>query len=58
MDTFDPVNFFVDLIGADAMVVHVNPLQELIQKNGEPEFTGLLKKLSNLVKAGKYSCDS
>ncbi len=50
MDTLDSINFLVDLVEADAMVVHLNPLQELIQKNGEPEFTGLLKKIKKLVK--------
>jgi isopentenyl-diphosphate delta-isomerase len=50
MDTFDSINFLADLVEADAMVVHVNPLQELIQKGGEPEFTGLLKKIRKLVK--------
>ncbi len=50
MHSLDPINFLVDLIEADAMVVHVNPLQELIQKGGEPEFTGLLKKIRKMVK--------
>ncbi|MBT8378848.1 MAG: type 2 isopentenyl-diphosphate Delta-isomerase [Ignavibacteria bacterium] len=40
----------VDLIEADAMVVHVNPLQELIQHEGNPNFRGLLKNISKLVK--------
>ncbi len=53
MDNFDQINFLVDLIEADAMVLHVNPLQELIQKGGEPEFTGLLKKLRKMVKQVK-----
>ncbi len=47
---FDDVKFLVDLVEADAMVVHVNPLQELIQRNGQPSFLGLLKKLEKLVK--------
>lgn len=50
MDTFDEVNFLVELVEADAMVIHVNPLQELIQRGGEPEFTGLLKKIRKMVK--------
>lgn len=50
MNTPNPVNYLVDLIEADAMVIHVNPLQELIQKNGEPDFPGLLKKIKSLVK--------
>lgn len=49
MDSFDSVNFLVDLVEADAMVIHINPLQELIQKGGEPEFKGLLKKIKKLV---------
>ena len=50
MENFDAINFLVDLVEADAMVVHVNPLQELIQKDGEPQFLGLLKKIKKLVK--------
>lgn len=50
MNKFDSINFLVDLVEADAMVIHVNPLQELIQKGGEPEFSGLLKKIRKLVK--------
>jgi isopentenyl-diphosphate delta-isomerase len=50
MENFDAINFLVDLVEADAMVVHVNPLQELIQKGGEPQFMGLLKKIRRLVK--------
>jgi isopentenyl-diphosphate delta-isomerase len=50
MTSFAPVNYLIDLVEADAMVIHVNPLQELIQRNGEPEFMGLLKKIEKLVK--------
>lgn len=38
-------NLLIDLIEADAMVVHLNPLQELFQKEGETNFKGLLKNL-------------
>lgn len=50
MNTFDSVKYLAELVEADAMVVHVNPLQELIQKNGEPDFPDLLKKVKTLVK--------
>lgn len=40
----------VDEIEADAMVIHLNPLQELLQKEGEPNFKGILSKLEKLVK--------
>jgi isopentenyl-diphosphate delta-isomerase len=46
----DIIQNLVDQIEADAMVVHLNPLQELLQKEGEPNFKGLLEKLKKLVK--------
>ena len=39
----------IDLIEADAMVIHVNPLQELLQPEGEPNFKGLLTKLEKVI---------
>ncbi len=39
----------IEMLEADAFVVHINPLQELLQKNGEPNFVGLLNKLEKLV---------
>jgi isopentenyl-diphosphate Delta-isomerase len=44
------VRQLVDQIEADAMVIHLNPLQELLQKEGEPNFKGLLTKIKELVK--------
>jgi isopentenyl-diphosphate delta-isomerase len=41
--------YLVDLIEADGLVIHVNPLQELIQPEGTPNFKGLLKSISKLV---------
>lgn len=46
----DSIQLLVDQIEADAMVVHLNPLQELLQKEGEPNFKGLLDKIKKLVK--------
>ncbi len=53
MKDFKPINFLVDLIEADAMVVHINPAQELFQPGGEPNFKGLLKNIEKLVKVLK-----
>ena len=47
---FDKLNYIADLIEADAMAVHVNPLQELNQEHGEPFFEGFLKTIENVVK--------
>ncbi len=46
----DKVSYLVDIINADAMIIHVNSLQELLQPEGEPNFKGLLKKLNMLTK--------
>jgi isopentenyl-diphosphate delta-isomerase len=35
----------VDMIGADALVLHLNPLQEAIQPEGQCRFAGLLPKI-------------
>jgi isopentenyl-diphosphate Delta-isomerase len=46
----DSIKVLIDLIEADVFVIHLNPLQELLQKEGTPEFTGLLKSLQRLTK--------
>jgi isopentenyl-diphosphate delta-isomerase len=46
----DQIKLLVELIEADAFIIHLNPLQELLQPEGTPHFTGLLKSLKRLVK--------
>ena len=50
LKSFDPIKLLIDLIEADVFVIHLNPLQELIQKEGTPNFKGLLKSLQQLIK--------
>lgn len=38
----------VEMIEADALILHLNPLQELIQKDGDTNFSGLLEKIARL----------
>jgi len=40
----------VDILQADALILHFNPLQECIQPNGDTNFKGLLTKIEQLCK--------
>jgi isopentenyl-diphosphate delta-isomerase len=40
----------VEMIGADALVLHLNPLQEAIQPEGQCRFAGLLPKMAEIAR--------
>lgn len=50
----DHVTRAVDLIGADALALHTNPLQEALQHNGDTNFASLLPKLHEVVPKVPY----
>ncbi|MCP8310384.1 MAG: type 2 isopentenyl-diphosphate Delta-isomerase [Candidatus Methylarchaceae archaeon HK01M] len=39
----------IDMIGADAFVVHLNPLQEVVQVGGDPQYEGVINKIHELT---------
>lgn len=47
--SIDKLKYLIDVIEADAFAIHLNPLQEMVQKGGEPDFCGLLKAIEKLV---------
>ena len=40
----------VDMIKADALILHLNPLQEAVQAGGDTNFAGLAKKIEEICK--------
>jgi isopentenyl-diphosphate Delta-isomerase len=49
--TIDSYQRIVDMVEADALYLHLNPLQEALQPGGDTDFRGLLKKIQKLVAA-------
>ena len=41
----------VDMIDADALIIHLNPLQEAVQAGGDRDWTGVLSAIERAVKA-------
>jgi isopentenyl-diphosphate Delta-isomerase len=41
----------VEMIGADALIIHLNPLQEAVQPEGNRNWRGLLERIETLVRA-------
>ncbi len=48
--TIDRCRRAVDMIQADALILHLNPLQEAVQAGGDTNFSGLAKKIEGICK--------
>jgi len=48
--TVDDARRLVDLLRADALVLHLNPLQESLQPSGDVQFGGLLERIETLCR--------
>lgn len=46
----EEIERIIDMVKADALVVHLNPLQEVVQIEGEPFYSGVIQALERLVK--------
>jgi isopentenyl-diphosphate Delta-isomerase len=46
----DECRHAVDMLAADALILHLNPLQEAVQAGGDTNFAGLAKKIGKICK--------
>lgn len=51
LESSDGIQRIIDLVEADALFIHLNPLQELLQPEGSPDFRGVLSGIERLVNA-------
>lgn len=49
--SIDDIRKIIDMIKADALAIHLNPLQELIQPEGEPSFKGVYDKIAQVIRS-------
>ncbi len=49
--TVDQCRKAMELIGADALILHLNPLQEVLQPEGDVNWSGLLSKIESVTRA-------
>lgn len=49
--TVDQAKYAIDMLQANALQIHLNPMQELIMPEGDRDFRGVLKRIEQIVQA-------
>jgi isopentenyl-diphosphate delta-isomerase len=49
--TADQCRKAIDLIGANGLILHLNPMQEILQPEGDVNWAGLVQKIAEVTKA-------
>lgn len=49
----EDINRLIGMVDADALYVHLNPAQEIVQPEGEPRYKNVLEGITEIVKAVK-----
>ncbi len=47
--TYQDYQSIIDMIGANALYLHINPLQEALQPEGDTNYAGLIDKIGTLI---------
>ncbi|QQY79585.1 isopentenyl-diphosphate delta-isomerase [Keratinibaculum paraultunense] len=47
--SIEDVKFAIDLLEADGIQIHLNPAQELVMREGDRNFKGILRNIENIV---------
>lgn len=50
----DHIDAIVDIIRADALIIHLNPLQELMQPEGDRNFKGIREGIRRIISAVEF----
>ena len=50
----DEISHALERVGADALAVHTNPLQEAVQRDGDSDFSGSMERLHQVAAALEY----
>ena len=50
LSSLDDIKRAVEMLNSDAISLHLNPAQEIVQFEGDRNFSGILENIENIVK--------